>query len=295
MASTPDEEHDEHETTFDDVFVQNVDLRWCLLTRCDVASLTALRQLGIAFVHDVPVALNSVEWCALPSNIAALHAAQWAAGGDNVLHLPLSQPVGQTVVRLQCADDITRATALANGAQRDQFGEPVIVLHHPVGVERMLNAAQLTAMAPAMAPFLRDPLEHTTIVVAGATHNNGPVQTVSAAPNAIARSEQDSAAPTRVRAYRSRHLVASGGLDRTHPTGSPPTILPSYSLQPTAYCLLPTSYFLLPTPLQVASGGLDGISRVYCVTPAARADALCSAPLSIQGAQQHANTPTRPP
>ena len=230
--------------TFDDIFLQTVDLRWCLLVRCDYSSLTALRKVSSAFVHDVPVALNSEEWCAFLANSVALHAAQWTAGGADVHHKPLSQPVGKTVIRLQCADDSAREVALANGAVRDEAGEPIIVVHHPIGVERMLNAAQLAAMAPPMAPFLRDPLVHTTTMIPGATHNNGAVYTVSTAPDAIPRSGQGPAAlPARVRACRSRHLVASGGS--------------------------------------------DGISRVSCVTPTARADSLLAAPLSVQGALRH--------
>ena len=65
---------------------------------------------------------------------------------------------------------------------------------------------------------------------------------LGAAEEAIARSEWDFSPG--VRAYRSRHLVASGGL--------------------------------------------DGVSRVMRVTPTVRADGLRAAPLSIQGALRHA-------
>ena len=203
---------EQEQSTFD-IFVQSIDLRWSLLLHCDYASLTALRQLCSAFLQHVPIALNSEEWGAIALNSAALHAAQWAAGGDEVLHKPLSQPVGQTIVRLQCPDDEARQVALAHGAQLDESGDPVMVLSHPIGVERMLNAAQLSARAPPMAPFLHDPLVCTTTVVAGATHQRG-VHCVSAAPDAIPLSEEDAAeaAARSVRARRSRHLVASGCL-----------------------------------------------------------------------------------
>ena len=219
MAQTPDagagagaEGVEQEQWTFD-IFVQNIDLRWCLLLHCDYASLTAIRQVCSAFVRHVPIALNSKEW-GISANRAALHAAQWQAGGDDVLHKPLSQQVAQTIVRLQCPDEGAREVALAHGAQLDESGEPVMVLTHPIGVERMLNAAQLSAYVQHLAPFLHDPLDRTTSVVAGATHQRG-VQSVSAAPDAIPPSAQDAAeaASHRVRAPRARHLVASGGLD----------------------------------------------------------------------------------
>lgn len=242
MTSTPEDEvtvAEEASRPNFDIFVQNVDLRWCLLICCDYASLAALRKLGL---QDVPIALNSEEWCASsPANSVALHAAQWAAGREEVLHKPLSKPIGLSIIRLYCENDEARQAALANGAQRDESGHPIIALNHPVGVEQMMNAAQITAMAPPMAPFLHDPLERTTTIEVGATHNGGPVQSVSAVPSAIAH--DDAAAPARVRAYRSRHLVASGGL--------------------------------------------DGISRVARVSATKNADALRSAPLSIQGALRH--------
>ena len=218
-ASTPEagagadaEDVEQEQSTFD-IFVQSIDLRWCLLLHCDYASLTAMRQLCSAFLQHVPIALNSEEWGA-SANSAELHAAQWAAGGDDVLHKPLSQFVGQTIVRLQCPDDEARQVALAHGAQLDESGHPVMVLSHPIGIERMLNARQLSARAPPLRPFLRDPLVCTTTVIAGATHKLG-VQSVSVAPDAIPLSEQDAAeaAARSVRAHRSRHLVASGGLD----------------------------------------------------------------------------------
>ena len=179
----------------------------------------------------------------MPTNSADAHAAQWAAGGDDtVLHRSLSKPIAQTVVRLQCADNNAREVALGHGAHLDN-GNPVIVVQHPVGVT--LNAAQLAATAPPMAPFLSNPLMQTTTVIAGATHRLGAVQAVSVAPDAIARSEwQHATAPSRgLRAYRSRHLVASGGL--------------------------------------------DGISRVSSVTSTAKADELRAVPLSIQGSLRH--------
>jgi WD40 repeat protein len=108
----------------------------------------------------------------------------------------------------------------------------------------------LAAMAPAMAPFLHDPLVLTTTVVAGATHQNGAVQRVSVAPDEISAQggrEVAAALPARsVRAYRSSHLVASGGR--------------------------------------------DGISRVWTVSPSDRADgtpSLRAASLSIQGGLRH--------
>lgn len=220
-----------------DIFVQNVDLRWCLLLCCDYESLTVLRQLGSVFVRDVPLALNSKEWCSSAARTAELHAAQWAAGGEDVLHKPLRHPLGQTVVRLQCATDNARDIALANGAQLDELGDPVIVVTHPVGL--ILSAAQLAATAPPIAAFLREPLALTTTTVAGATHNHGAVQHVCA----IVRREQGTAPVRTVRAYRTRHLVASGGL--------------------------------------------DGISRVATVTLTARADALHTAPLSVQRGLRH--------
>ena len=192
-----------------DIFVQNSDLRWCLLVRCDYASLSALRQLS-EFRKDVPSVLSSREWCASPTHCVALHTAQWSAGGGDVLHKSLSQPVGETVVQLRCTDDNARRDALAHGAQRNEAGDPVLVVKHPVGLERMISAAQLAAIAGPLAPFLRDPLEHTTTIVAGATHSNGAVQTVSVALDAII--EQGMMARG-VRAYRSRYLVASGGRD----------------------------------------------------------------------------------
>jgi hypothetical protein len=220
MAQTPEagagagaERVEQEQSTFD-IFVQSIDLRWCLLLHCDYASLTALRQVCSAFVWHVPIALNSEEW-GISANRAALHAAQWEHGGDCVLHKPLSQQVAQSIVRLQCPDEGAREVALAHGAQLDESGEPVMVLTHPIGVERMLNAAQLSAYVQHLAPFLHDPLVRTTSVVAGATHQRG-VQSVSAAPDAIPQSAQDAAeagASRRVRAPRARHLVASGGLD----------------------------------------------------------------------------------
>ena len=205
MAQTPEagagagaEGVQQEQTTFD-IFVQNIDLRWCLLLHCDYASLTAIRQVCSAFVRHVPIALNSKEW-GISANRAALHAAQWEAGGDDVLHKPLSQQVAQTIVRLQCPDEGAREVALAHGAQLDGSGEPVMVLTHPIGVERTLNATQLSAYVQHLAPFLHDPLDRTTSVVAGATHQRG-VQSVSAAPDAIPPSAQDAAEAIATRAF----------------------------------------------------------------------------------------------
>jgi len=87
-ASTPEagagagaEGVEQEQSTFD-IFVQSIDLRWCLLLHCDYASLTAIRQLCSAFLQHVPFVLNSKEWGA-SANSVALHAAQWAAGGDD--------------------------------------------------------------------------------------------------------------------------------------------------------------------------------------------------------------------
>ena len=44
-----------------------------------------------------------------------------------------------------------------------------MVVNHPLGMEAMLNAAQLTAILPAMGPYLFDPLNRTTEVVMGDT------------------------------------------------------------------------------------------------------------------------------
>ena len=44
-----------------------------------------------------------------------LHAAQWASGGTDVLHMAMAQPMGQTSVRLQCDDDNARQNAVENG------------------------------------------------------------------------------------------------------------------------------------------------------------------------------------
>lgn len=197
-----------------DVFVNNVDLRWCLLLHCDYVSLAAVRQISSAFIQDVPIVLNAEEWCAVPENSAALHCAQWAVGGEGVLHKPLSQPLGRTVVHLQCPDDVSLEMALSLGAQRDETGAVMEVLH-PVGAERMLTTARLAGIAPPLAPFLHDPLVSTTTVIAGPTHSRGVVRHVSTAVSLVQRSEQDAAgASTRsVRAFRSRHLVASGGDD----------------------------------------------------------------------------------
>ena len=85
--SPPTHELEGEAATFD-IFVQSVDLRWCLLLHCDFASLAAVRQLASPFTADVPLVLNSEHWCASASNRTALHAAQWAAGGDT-LHVAL--------------------------------------------------------------------------------------------------------------------------------------------------------------------------------------------------------------
>lgn len=226
-----------------DIFLQNIDVRWCLLLHCNYDSLIMTRQVSTAFSHDVPIVLSSKEWCASVSNSAALHAAQWAAGGEDVLHKALSKQLGQTIVRLHCPDDDSRQSALVLGAQLDTSGNPIMVLRHPVGAERMLSAAQLVASAPPMAPFLRDPLVRTTTVVEGATHQNGAVQTVSAAADAIPCSEQGAAAVARgMRAHRARYLVASGGLDR---------ISCVWSVRPTALSASPTALSLRAMPLSV--------------------------------------------
>ena len=59
-ASTPEagagagaEGAEQEQSTFD-IFVQSIDLRWCLLLHCDYASLTAIRQLCSAFLQHVP-------------------------------------------------------------------------------------------------------------------------------------------------------------------------------------------------------------------------------------------------
>ena len=145
MSSIPADGHEQQQaappTTFD-IFIQNVDLRWCLLLCCDYSSMKNLRQTSSAFVTDVPIALSSEAWSAIPANTMALCAAQWEACGDEVLHKPLVTLVGQSIVRLQCDDEDAREAALALGAQLDDEGDPVIALRHPIGVEAMLNAAQ---------------------------------------------------------------------------------------------------------------------------------------------------------
>ena len=232
--SSPQSQHEDAPLTFD-IFVHSADVRWCLLLHCDYASLAAMRQVCAAFVLDVPIVLNSMEWCAKPASAAALHAAQWTAGGEAVLHQALSTPVGQTVVQLHCPDDASRKIALAHGGQLDESGNPVMVLTHPIGIELTLSAGQIAAVAPPMAPFLRSPLACTTTIVAGATHHHGAVQRVSAAPNALLCANDSAAAvPARgLRASRSHHLVASGGLDgfsRVWSVAPPPLSAPSTDL-----------------------------------------------------------------
>jgi len=216
--SPPTHELEGEAATFD-IFVQSVDLRWCLLLHCDFASLAAVRQLASAFTADVPLVLNSEHWCGSASNRTALHAAQWAAGGDT-LHVALSQPLGQTVVSLRCSTAGERELALAGGAEVDEEGEEggdnlVMVVLHPIGHESRLTAAQLGDMAPSLAQFLHEPLTRTTTEVQGPTHNQA-VKVVSVAPDAIVRADRPDAPPPPargLRASRSRHLVASGGLD----------------------------------------------------------------------------------
>uniref|UniRef100_A0A6V2QSH1 Uncharacterized protein n=1 Tax=Emiliania huxleyi TaxID=2903 RepID=A0A6V2QSH1_EMIHU len=216
--SPPTHELEGEAATFD-IFVQSVDLRWCLLLHCDFASLAAVRQLASPFTADVPLVLSSEHWCASASNRTALHAAQWAAGGDT-LHVALSQPLGQTVVSLRCSTAGERELALAGGAEVDEEGEAggddlVMVVLHPIGHESRLTAAQLGDMAPSLAQFLHEPLTRTTTEVEGPTHNQA-VKSVSAAPDAIVRADRPDAPPPPargLRARRSRHLVASGGLD----------------------------------------------------------------------------------
>lgn len=275
--SPPTHELEGEAATFN-IFVQSVDLRWCLLLHCDFASLAAVRQLASPFTADVPLVLNSEHWCASASNRTALHAAQWAAGGDT-LHVALSQPLGQTVVSLRCSTAGERELALAGGAEVDEEGEAggddlVMVVLHPIGHESRLTAAQLGDMAPSLAQFLHEPLTRTTTEVEGPTHNQA-VKSVSAAPDAIVRADRPDAPPPPargLRARRSRHLVASGGLD-----GAPlPASAPAHSRAIARF-----THSLSPV----------GISRVYGVTP--RGNTLEAAPLSVALRQRLPPPPQR--
>ena len=276
--SSPQSQHEDAPLTFD-IFVHSADVRWCLLLHCDYASLAVMRQVCAAFVLDIPIVLNSMEWCAKPASAAALHAAQWTAGGEAVLHQALSTPVGQTVVQLHCRDDASRKTALAHGGQLDESGNPVMVLNHPIGIELTLSAAQIAAVAPPMAPFLRSPLACTTTIVAGATHRLGAVQRVSAAPNAIVANDSDAAVPARgLRAYRSQHLVASGGLDgfsRVWSVAPPPLSAPSTALSDLAV--------LRVAPLSI-QGGLrhGGALSVVDVRPSGALLTACTTSTTLR-------------